>query len=169
MRSSWFVLAALGLAACGGGGGGGDPVPPVAVNAIIQVAPLEIAAGSGAADLTVALTEGGSPAPALLEAHLELPPELRLPAQDRLLSASNTVMLDGNLVDGRFVVLCGDNKNVDALPLASGPLFSVRLEPTPPRRPGTYTVTVRNLRAASSGGDNVPLAADTLTVAVTIQ
>jgi hypothetical protein len=108
-----------------------------------------------------------------------LPPELSLPATERLAPATPVVTLDGDFTNSEltnsgftnseFTILCGDASNQDAQPLPVGPLFQIRLMPTSPRQPGTYIVTLKNVRAATSSGSDVPLALTTLTATVTIQ
>lgn len=143
-------------------------MPPVASAASLLVAPIEIGAAVTVADITVVLAKRPEPAPALLEAHIELPPELSLPTQDRLAPATPLVTLDGNFVDNLFVVMCGDATNQNAVILPNGELFRLRVTPTLPRQPGSYSITFRNLRAATSDGNNVPLESETVAVAVTI-
>lgn len=122
-----------------------------------------------AADVTVTLAQRPEPAPALVQAKVSLPPELRFPQQDRLTSATTLVTLEGNLVGPDFVVVCGDASNQNASPLPSGPLFRVRVAPSSPRVPGTYNVTLSELKAATQDGQDVPLLAETVTVAVTVR
>lgn len=174
MRSSRTLVLALGLLplgllACGGGGGGGG-TPPVGTTAAVQLAPVTIGSGQTIVDLTVSLDQSTEPGPALLQGTLLLPPELTLPASERLAPAAPMVTLDGDFSsNNEFTVLCGDANNRDALPLADGPLFHIRIAPTTPRQPGTYTVSLQNVRAATSAGQDVPLAQSTLTATVTIQ
>tara|TARA_R110002072_G_scaffold100429_2_gene221106 strand:- start:38024 stop:38515 length:492 start_codon:yes stop_codon:yes gene_type:complete len=163
------LLVTIGLVACGGGGGGGATVPPGASAANLQLQPVTILAGQTIADLTVSLERRSEPGPALLQGMLSLPPELSLPATERLAPATPMVTLDGNFVGSEFAVLCGDASNQVAEPLPEGDLFRLRLMPTPPRRPGSYTVTFHDVRAATSAGGNVPLAVTTLTATVVIQ
>ncbi len=168
MRTTWFLVLTLSLSACGGGGGGGAAVPPVAAAARLLAEAIEIGPAVTVADVTVSLAKQPEAAPALLEAHIELPPELSLPNQDRLTAAAPLVTLDGNFVDERFVVICGDASNQNAVALPNGELFRLRVTPTLPRKPGSYTITLRNLRAATSDGSNVPLESETVSVSVTI-
>lgn len=162
------MLLTFGLVACGGGGGG-TTAPPVVITANVQLQPVTIGAGQTVVDLTVSLAQRTEPGPALLQATLVLPPELSLPATERLAPAAPMVTLDGDFTANEFTVLCGDASNQEAQPLPVGPLFQMRLMPTSPRQPGTYTVTLKNVRAATSSGDDVPLALTTLTATVTIQ
>ncbi|MFT4840805.1 MAG: hypothetical protein ACI8UD_003324 [Planctomycetota bacterium] len=167
------MLLTFGLVACGGGGGGAS-VPPAATTANVELQPVIIGAGQTVVDLTVSLAQRSEPGPALLQATLVLPPELSLPATERLAPATPVVTLDGDftnseLTNSEFTILCGDASNQDAQPLPVGPLFQIRLMPTSPRQPGTYIVTLKNVRAATSSGSDVPLALTTLTATVTIQ
>lgn len=162
------MLLTFGLVACGGGGGGAS-VPPVATTANVELQPVTIGAGQTVVDLTVSLAQRSEPGPALLQATLVLPPELSLPATERLAPATPMVTLDGDFTNNEFTVLCGDASNEEAQPLPVGPLFQMRLMPTSPRQPGTYIVTLKNVRAATSSGSDVPLALTTLTATVTIQ
>ena len=171
MRTIWLLVLICSSHACGGGGGGGggDPAPPATPTASILAAPIEIGPAMSAAEITLSLAKRPEPAPVLLEAHIELPPELSLPAQDRLSPAAPLVTLDGNFVEDLFVVLCGDGTNQNAAPLPNGDLFRLRVTPTQPRTPGDYTITFRSMRAATSGGEAVPLESETLTVGVTVR
>ncbi|MGK0520495.1 MAG: hypothetical protein ACJAUC_003201 [Planctomycetota bacterium] len=162
------MLLTFGLVACGGGGGGAS-VPPAATTANVELQPVIIGAGQTVVDLTVSLAQRSEPGPALLQATLVLPPELSLPATERLAPATPVVTLDGDFTNSEFTILCGDASNQDAQPLPVGPLFQIRLMPTSPRQPGTYIVTLKNVRAATSSGSDVPLALTTLTATVTIQ
>ena len=134
----------------------------------MTAAPLTIGAGASGANLTVSLTPAGDAEPALIEAHVELPEELRL-APNAPLSAVAPIPLDGDYTADRFVVLCGDSSNVVASPLPAGPLFRLRVEPATPRTPGTYTVTLHDLRGATSAGAAVSFEPSTLTVQVTVE
>lgn len=156
------------LVACGGGGGSAA-TPAAAPSARLEAQPVEMGATMTVADITVALAQRPEPAPTLLEARVTLPPELTFPAQDRLVAATPLVTLEGNLVDNEFIIVCGDASNANATPLPNGSLFRLRVAPSTPRTPGTYTVTLRDLKVASSAGDSVPLAAEAITVAVTIR
>lgn len=165
------MLLTIGLVACGGGGGGGD-VAPVATTANVQLTPVTIGPGQAIVDLTVSLVQRPEPGPALLQGTLILPPELRLPANERLAPATPVVTLDGDfttLSTNAFTVLCGDATNKDAQPLPVGPLFHIRLMPSEPRQLGTYTVTLENIRASTSAGNSVQVALASLTAVVTIQ
>jgi len=169
---SWAMrmisMLPLILAACGGGGGSAVP-PATAPSARLEAQPIEIGTTMTVADVTVALAQRPEPAPALLQARVTLPPELTLPAQDRLAPATPLVTLEGNLVGGDFLIVCGDASNQNAAPLPNGALFRLRVAPSVPRTPGTYTLTLRDLKAATIEGDDVPLVADAVTVAVTIR
>lgn len=155
------------LAACGGGGGG-DGAPPVTPSAEFAAAAATIAPAAASGDLVVSLRSTSTSPPALLEVHVELPPELQLASQDRL-TAIAPVSVDGDFHGDRFVVLCGDSTNPSAAPLPVADLFRLRLQPTEPRQPGTYTVTLQGLRAATSAGADVPLAATAFPVTVTVE
>jgi hypothetical protein len=161
-------IAVLLLAACGGGGGGGDGTPPVTQSAAFTATTAPIAPSADGTDLIVALRSTASPAPALLQVDVELPPQLQLAQQQRL-SAIAPLSVDGDFDGERFVVLCGDSTNPSADPLPIGDLFRLRVQPSQPRQPGTYTIALRGLRAATSAGADVPLAAQTIPVTVTVQ
>lgn len=168
--SSVLVLCsavACGLAACGGGGGGSGV--GVAAPARLVVDAVDIAAGVTAADLVVRLDGTPEPQPALLEVAVELPPQLTLAANDRLVASRAVATLDGDWVGNRFVILCGDAQNASAAPLAPGALFRLRLVPTLPRQPGTWTVTLHDLRTAANDGTVAPAAGAPVTVAATIR
>ena len=169
MRTTWLLALTVSLGACSGGGGGGSPSTPVATAASVLAEPIEIGPSVTVAAVTVSLTKRPEPAPVLLEAHIELPAALSLPTQDRLTPATPLITLDGDFVDNHFVVLCGDASNPNATILPNGDLFRLNVIPTPPRTPGTYTITLRNLRAATSNGNSVPLESETVSVAVTIR
>jgi len=169
MRMSWILALMSTLAACGGGGGGGGTTPPVTTSASLMAKAVEIPPAADGADITLSLTRGPDPAPVLLEAQIVLPAQLSLPADDRLTPATPLITLDGNFVDDAFVVVAGDATNQDAQPLPNGDLFRLRVTPTEPRTAGTYSVTIRDLRAATLEGDAVPLESETLSVDVTIR
>ncbi|MCB9878636.1 MAG: hypothetical protein H6835_13645 [Planctomycetes bacterium] len=157
---------ALGVAACGGGGGGGV-IAPVQNDVRIEASPLTITGDDG--ELLVSLSDDLRTPPALLQVAIALPPQLRLPAADRLQQARPLTTLDGDTVDGAFVVLCGDAVNAAATPLGAGPLFRLRLQPTQPRTPGTYQVQLREVRASTADGASLAAASAPLSVPVTLQ
>ena len=161
------LIGVAGAAACGGSSGG--TVTPSAQPARLTAAAVEIPANAQTAPLLVSLAGEAQPGPALVEVAVELPPQLTLPADDRLQPARPLVTLDGDFVGNRFVVLCGDGENLAAAALADGPLFRLRLQATSPRQPGDYTVTLRNLRAATAAGDEVEAVGAALVVPVTIR
>lgn len=157
MRLPSWLLLSLCLPACGGGGGGGTVVP---VTTPVQLAapPLDLGPGSTTAELAVALPQDVA-RPALLRVTIELPPELQFAASDRLVAAVPVPDLDGELQDGRLVVLCGDARNVQAAELPAGPLFRVRLATAVPRRTGTVAVRLVDLQATTA--DGTPLSVET--------
>ena len=69
------------------------------------------------------------------------------------------VTLDGDVVDGRFKVICGDGQNPIANLLPRGPLFRLQLVTTEPRQQGSHTIRLNSLRAVAS--DGTPIAAET--------
>ena len=162
------VLGAL-AAACGGGGGGGAAPPPVGATLRLEVAAAEIGAGAASGELLVRLGDTGAPAASLLEVALVLPPQLALPAVERLRPAVPLATLDGDGIGNRFVVLCGDAENADAASLVPGPLFWLRLVPSAPRQPGTFTVRLEGLRAATRTGETIATEPAPLDVAVTVR
>jgi hypothetical protein len=171
MRSSCSQLVCLVLVACGGGGGD-SPTPPVAANASLQVAPVELLASETSKDLVVSLSQAEGTAPALMQMDIELPPELTLPSSNRLTAATPLVTLEGNYANNNnntFAVLCGDASNRNAQALPNGALFRLRLVAASPRSTGSFIVTIKNVRAATSAGESVALANQTLTAAVTIR
>jgi len=163
------MLLSVGLVACGGGGGGGVAAP-ITTTANVQLQPVVIGPGQTIGDLLVTLSDSPDSGLALLQGTLKLPPEIRLPASDRLSPSIPVVTLDGDFTGGGdFTVICGDATNQEAQPLPAGPLFEIRLLPSEPRQPGSYTVTLMNVRASTSAGDSVQLAQTTLTALVTIE
>jgi len=158
------VLPLLLLAACGGGGGGTPVLPSEPTRLLASDLDLGPAVTQG--DLLVRLSTVPEPAPVLLQVAIELPPQLTLPVSDRLLAARPLPTLDGDFVGGRFVVVCGDAQNENAAPLLTGDLFRLRLQPTSPRQPGTYTVRLQQVRAASRSGEEV--AAEPSVVSATV-
>ena len=173
MRSVTPILLTLSFVACGGGGGGGGggepPTPPATPTAVIAATAVVMAPSQTIADLTVSLLQSPTSAPVLLEAHVDLPPQLTLPIASRLAAAVPLANLDGDFVQDSFVILCGDNANPNAQQLPVGPLFHLRISPSEPRLPGTYTVTLHSLLAATSEGEAVPLASESIAVTVSIQ
>jgi hypothetical protein len=157
MSRTLSCVALAVLAACGGGGGGGNPPPPVNAALALAAADAEIGTGATTTELLVRLVAAPTVAPCLLEAAFELPPQLTMPANDRLAAAVPLVDLDGELDGARFRVLCGDAHNANASPLAVGPLFRLRVQAASPRVPGTYTVALRQVRAATREGVEVPV------------
>jgi hypothetical protein len=158
----------LSLAACGGGGGGGGQVVPVAPTRLLA-SDLDLGPSVAQGDLVVRLTAAPDPAPVLLQVAIELPPQLTLPANDRLVAVAPLSDLDGDFTGGRFVVLCGDAKNQNAPPLAVGDLFRLRLQPSLPRQPGTYTVRLRQVRAASRAGEELATETEPVTATVIVR
>jgi len=178
MRSTWCVLALL-LAGCGGGGGGGGgtppPPPPVGTSVRLVVADVEIPTSATSGEVVFELAEQPEQPTALLQLGVQLPPELTVaPVGGRLRNAGSVVTLDGDFVtdDGgvqRFVVLCGDADNLNVQPLQNGALFGLTLQPTTPRQPGTYTVTIDGIRASAADGGRVDVDANPVTLQVTIR
>jgi len=140
------------LCACGGGGGGGGP--GVALPVRLAAADLDFAPSVSSGELLVQLAELPTSVPVLLQVAIELPPTLALAPGDPLLPAQTLVTLRGEMHGGRYVVVCGDDQNRQALPLRTGPLFSLRLVTSTPRQLGTHTITLRDLRAARSDGSD---------------
>ncbi len=163
------VLPLLALAASCGGGGGSVVVTPAGPTASLAAADVEIGPAVAAADVTVRLASSPELAPSLLQVAVALPPQLVLPANDRLQAAVPLATLDGGVVGDRFVVLCGDAHNPGAAPLALGPLFRLRLQPASPRQPGTYTVRFENVRAATRTGEAVPVDPAPVTATVVVR
>lgn len=159
------VSLLLLLSACGGGGSSPSTVStPIRLSAVA----LELAPATTSAELVVQLSEAPAPAPVLIEVDLELPDGLVLTA-DPLQAAQPAPTLDGGLVDGRYRVVCGDARNKTALPLQVGPLFRVRVTTATPRRTGTFSITLRNLRAAQSNGEAVAVDPNPTVVSVTVR
>jgi len=160
-------LASLLLAACGGGGAA--VVVPGQTPARLTAAGAEIGPFADSVEVLVQLAAVPADPVGLLQVAIELPPGLTLPATARLRPARDLVTLDGDMVGDRFVVTCGDARNVQAAPLTAGPLFWLRLQPTSPRQPGTWTVRLSGLRAAASAGAAVPAETNPATVAVVVR
>jgi len=169
MLRSPSLLVLLVVAACGGGGGGTAPTPPSSGPARLGANAIEIPAAASSAEVQVQLTVDSTPAPVLLELAVELPSGLTLPASDRLAASTALVTLDGDFVNQRFVVLCGDAQNKTAAPLASGPLFRLRVVPSTPRVPGTYTLRLLPRRAATQDGEAVAFDSTPTTVDVIVR
>ena len=167
LRRSWCVVL-MALPACGGGGGGGVVVP-VATLAKLAADNVEIGPAAATADVLVRLASAPTLGPCLLEVKIELPPQLTLPTNDRLLGAVPLPMLDGDFVEDRFVVVCGDASNPNAAPLAVGPLFRLRIAPTSPRQPGIWRVHLHDLRGATRDGVAVPVEASPTVVDVIVR
>lgn len=169
MSSLRALTVLMALTACGGGAGGGSVSPPTTAPTSLASSAIEIGPTAASAELAVQLVASPAPGTALLQVAVELPPQLTLPVDDRLIAARPLTTLDGDFVDGRFVVLCGDAETPGAAPLTPGPLFRLLLQPSQPRQPGTYTVTLRALRAASAAGDALAAATEPVAVRVTVR
>jgi hypothetical protein len=155
-RVCWLA-AISALLGCGGSGGGSRVVdPPQLAAARLAAADLTLGPAPAEGELVVRLASAPD-APSLLQVAIELPPELTLAPTDRLRAIAPVRDLDGDFVDGRFVVLCGDGQDQNAPALAPGDLFRVRLVPTLPRTPGTYAVRLVAARAATASGQPVPI------------
>ncbi|MGB3965094.1 MAG: hypothetical protein WBO45_00070, partial [Planctomycetota bacterium] len=152
-----------------GGGGGTVTPPPASGNARLAADAVEIGSAATVADVTVQLASAPAEGACLLQVAVELPPELTLPANDRLQAAQPLPTLDGDFAAGRFVVLCGDAQNVAAANLALGPLFRLRLTPASPRQPGTYTVRFVGLKASTRDGTAVPADTNPTVVSVIVR
>jgi hypothetical protein len=93
-------------------------------------------------------------APALLQVAIELPPALTIAPGASLQPGQPLATLRGETVNGRYLVVCGDDRNREALPLQNGLLFSLRLATATPRQLGTFAITLRDLLAAKSDSSN---------------
>ncbi len=165
-----LVLVPLLLAsACGGGGGASETPAPIGSETRLSADTLEIGAAVVSVDLLVQLIDTPAVAPTLLQVAVELPPQLTLPPNDRLQAAQALATLDGDFVDGRFLVMCGDAQNAAGSTLGRGPLFRVRLQPASPRVPGTYTVRLHHLRASSRDGEALAVDANPAVVTVVVR
>lgn len=166
MRCPPSLALLLLLPACGGGGG---TVVPVTTQVRLEAAPLDLGANVSAAELAVALPTDVGAAAVLVRVAVELPPALALAATDRLAAATTLPDLDGELQDGRFVVLCGDARNAGAAPLPKGELFRLRLVTATPRQTGTFEVRLTELQAAAADGTPLPVATTPTVVPVRIR
>ncbi|HEX5051440.1 MAG TPA: hypothetical protein VFZ65_06680 [Planctomycetota bacterium] len=162
------LLALLLVPACGGSSGGGA-TPPAAAPARLTAADLDLGPATTSADLVVGLATTTEPAPVLLQFAVELPSALSVAPTDRLQAAVPLATLDGDFKDGRFVVLCGDGQNANASALQVGPLLRLRLVTATPRQPGTYTILLRDLRAATNDGGASAATTEPTSVQVTIR
>jgi hypothetical protein len=161
-------LALLLLTACGGGGGSG-PVAPLNTPLRLEADALDFAPAATTADLTVRLAGEPAQAPVVLQVAVELPPAMTLASGAKLTPARQLATLDGDIVDGRFLIVCGDAENVVAAPLGKGPLFRLRLATSTPRQPGTFAIRLVGLRASAAGGDVVTSETQPLSIPVTIR
>ncbi|MFK7743017.1 MAG: hypothetical protein AB8H80_22075 [Planctomycetota bacterium] len=168
--SHWAWTALLvSLGGCGGGGGEEPPVLGVAGQ--IGASATSIPAGSSRTELTVALITRSRPDAVLLEARVELPPQLTLTTgPEQLVALTPLQTLRGNFADGAFRILCGDtvNPSTQAQPLPTTELFRIGLTATSPRTPGTYTVRLSDLRMASAAGEDAKVAQATLDIEIEI-
>lgn len=155
------------LAACGGGGGGGGA--PATTPTRLSAAALDLGPATTEAELAVQLAATPAQPPVLLEVAVELPAGLTLASGNPLVATQSTPTLDGGTVGGRYVVVCGDAKNKAATPLQPGPLFRVRVQTTTPRQTGTYSITLRNLRASNSDGSAAAVDPNPTIVSVTVR
>jgi hypothetical protein len=155
----------LAFAACGGGGGG--KTPNLSGPTRLTASPVEIPAAASSVDVLVELAQASSPPPTLLQVAVEVPSGLALATVDRLQAATQLATLDGDFVDDRFVVVCGDAQNAEGSPLPVGPLFRLRIAPASPRVPGTYTLQLKELLAASRDGQT-PIAVETTPASVDV-
>lgn len=166
MRRRNASLSLLCLAACGGGGG---LVSPVQAPARLAAADVVIPANADTVDVLVELAASPDTPIRLLQVAVELPPGLALPATGRLQAVAPLVTLDGDVVEGQFVVTCGDARNASASPLQSGSLFRLRVQTATPRQPGTFTLRFLDLRAATADGNPVPASTSPTTVDVRVE
>lgn len=160
----WSSL--LVLAACGGGGGGGS----VDVRNPVRLAAAKVEIGGASTGGELAVTLPGAPAgdPALLELTVELPAALQL-ATNPLHADRTLPTLDGNLVDGKFVVVCGDAHNKAAAALTAGGLFRLGFLCTTPRQVGTHSIRLAVRRAAANDGTVVPVDPNPVLVDVVVR
>ena len=165
LRAALFPALLL-FSACGGGGGGG---PTVTAAVRLAAVDIDLAASTTSAELAVSLVHQSTTAPAMLQVAIELPPALTVALGDPLSAAQPLITLKGELRNGRYLVVLGDDRNRDALPLANGPLFRLRLATTTPRQVGTFQITLRDLLAAQSGGAPADFDVNPATATVTIR
>ncbi|MBL8754182.1 MAG: hypothetical protein JNK15_12850, partial [Planctomycetes bacterium] len=149
--------------------GGAAPPAPVGTETRLQAAPQTIGPAVTTVELVVDLASVPAAEPTLLQVAVELPPQLTFAASNRLLPARTLATLDGDFVDARFVVMCGDAQNVPAAALGLGPLFKLRLQPTSPRVPGTWQVRLHHLRASTRDGQPVAVDPNPAVVDVVVQ
>jgi hypothetical protein len=166
MRCAVQIASLLLLSACGGGGGGGGS--PAATPTRLAAAALDLGPATTETELAVQLAATPAP-PALLEVAIELPAGITIANGNALVAAQSAPTLDGGMVAGRYVVVCGDAHNQTAAALQPGPLFRVRLQTTNPRRTGSYSITLRNLRAANSDGTTAAVDPNPTVVSVIVR
>jgi len=163
-------LALLFLTACGGGGGG---APPAANELRLRLDGATI--GSGQSDGTVTLRLDPLPAgvrPTLLQADVVFDPARLRPSTARapLQALQGAPTLDGRQMQSdSYRVVCGDAQHAAGVLLAAGPMFSLALEPVPPRAPGDVTVELRNVVVAGEDGSPLTAAGGPIVAHVTVQ
>lgn len=162
-----LLSALVLLPACGGGSSG--PVAPVGTPLRLEADALDLGPATTTAELTVRLAGEPQLSPVALQVAVELPPALLLAAGSKLVPATPLATLDGDVIDGRFLIVCGDAQNVVAAQLAKGPLFRVRLATSTPRQTGTFQVQLTGLRASTAGGEPVAVEATPTVVQVVIR
>jgi len=150
MRAA-LLPAVLLFSACGGGGGGGTSV---AAPVRLSVPDLDLGPATTSAELLVQFAQPPATGTALLQVAIELPPALTIAPGAPLQPGQPLATLKGEMVSGRYLVVCGDDRNREALPLRTGLLFSLRLATTTPRQVGTFQITLRDLLAARSDSSN---------------
>jgi hypothetical protein len=158
------------LCACGGGGGG---APLAAPELRLRLDGATI--GSGQSDGAVTLRLDPLPAgvrPTLLQADVVFDPARLRPSTARapLLALQGAPTLDGRQIQSdSYRVVCGDGQHAAGVLLAAGPMFSLALEPVPPRAPGDVTVELHNVHIAGEDGTPLTAAGGPVIARVTIQ
>lgn len=167
MRCVVLLASLLVIPACGGGGGGGS-TPPATEPIRLSAAAVEFGPATTTAELTVSLDSIGAVAPALAKVDIELPAGVVLAAEP-LVAAQPLLAWTGAMVDGRYRVVCGDDRNANAVLLQPGPLFRLRLTTAVPRQAGSFTITLRGLQVARANGDDATTDPNPTTVSVTVR
>lgn len=167
MRSLALALACVAFAACGSGGG--DPAPAATVDAVrLDAAGATIGSAAYDIEIAVRLALPRDAQPVALAATIELPPELTALAPE-LRPAGALVELERGGSLRTLRVLAGDTQNVDAAPLAAGPLFWLRVAPSLPRTRGRHRLAIRDVDASTRTGERLPTASAPVYVDVVVE
>ena len=155
MRCASLPWLGLLFVACGGGGAS---TPAATVDAVaLSAAPTTTIAGAEyERELAVQLELPAGARPVVVAATIDVPPGLTVLTPGAR-PATNLAELELGGSPRAMRVLAGDATNPQPAPLASGPLFWLRIAPTLPRTPGTHRLAIHGLEAATRDGASLPV------------